>query len=824
MNPIKHTDIAEDGILTSHFQKEVVETTGKIILMQTAIQNVAKELNKSFSGMKVETLTDVEKINTALKETHDLTIANEKVKQALLKTAAMEAAAAEKAAKAKIAAEKQYNKEIEATTKAEAKKIKDIQKTTSAFQQLQKQYNDLAKAQKDLFVQGQTGTKVYQENQKAIVELRTKIEEAEVSVGQFQRNVGNYQNNLTTYSKGLRGFGGLIRLVGEAFGAQTEQIERIGSAVGEAGRAMREFHHTEIAVTVATEAETAATGVNEGAHIANTAAVEAETEAEIADGVAKKANVGWLGALAVLLITGAALVYRYVSAKKEEEEAAQIEIESNKILKEDKEKLNELLEAEHKSLLKLKVLKGEISQLDADNALSGIERTKKLSDATKEYAEKLTKLKETEGLGTFPVSGKNGQIGGGNFNIAIGNRPKNNEGDLASDDELEKIQKFNIKAEDLYQNYMTARKSIDKEYEQEKKTKELEEAKKVNSEKLKLKKEQIKTEGEYEWSALEQEIKMLSEEYKKLTDERIKEEKRLRDEAQSDALFLAQFLNEQADKEKAIKDKQADDDKKRAQEEIDIAKKVQDEITKGIESGLKSKEDLQQKSDQKMIDFHTRTAEIQATLAAGGKANNLGQEQALAAKAEEKKLQDAKKAAKVQEEVAIITAFEKTLQSALTKGEPFAQAFGEAIASSGLVSAAFTAMFSGFYEGTEDTGTVNNPLDNKGGRIAIVHDNERVIPKYLNDKLKGISNEDLVNNYTNGLYLPPSVFVDKKAEENYMLSKKLDAVINAIDNQPKQMITKDVLGDLAEVIRINNITKTIHYKQGKPKGLLNGLK
>lgn len=39
-----------------------------------------------------------------------------------------------------------------------------------------------------------------------------------------------------------------------------------------------------------------------------------------------------------------------------------------------------------------------------------------------------------------------------------------------------------------------------------------------------------------------------------------------------------------------------------------------------------------------------------------------------------------------------------------------------------------------FFEGTEDTGQVNNPLDENGGRVAVLHDNEAVMNKKLNQK------------------------------------------------------------------------------------------
>ena len=71
--------------------------------------------------------------------------------------------------------------------------------------------------------------------------------------------------------------------------------------------------------------------------------------------------------------------------------------------------------------------------------------------------------------------------------------------------------------------------------------------------------------------------------------------------------------------------------------------KKQDEITDGIAEGFEKRSELQQASLQRDIDFHKRSIDVQAKLAAGGKENTLAQEQAAAVRAEEKKLQDQKK-------------------------------------------------------------------------------------------------------------------------------------------------------------------------------------
>src|SRR5207237_8671705 len=83
----------------------------------------------------------------------------------------------------------------------------------------------------------------------------------------------------------------------------------------------------------------------------------------------------------------------------------------------------------------------------------------------------------------------------------------------------------------------------------------------------------------------------------------------------------------------------------------------------------------------------------------------------------------------------------------LDSGDPFLKAFAKASAAEGLVAAALSKLISGSaYQGTEDTGTVANPLDKNGGRLMIIHDHERIVREKDNQKLGEMSNEELVQN------------------------------------------------------------------------------
>lgn len=271
------------------------------------------------------------------------------------------------------------------------------------------------------------------------------------------------------------------------------------------------------------------------------------------------------------------------------------------------------------------------------------------------------------------------------------------------------------------------------------------------------------------------------------------------------------------------KKKLAEQKKKEAIETV----KILEEVTAGIKEGLQKRTEIQQLADQKDIDMRERMLEIQMKLAAEGKQNVLGETLAAQAQAEEKKLQDAKKAAKQQETLALIQTFEKVLETALKNDKPFLQAFAEAIASEGLVSAAFSKLFAGFYEGTEDTGTTANPIDDKGGRVAILHDNERVVPKRLNDLLGGMSNDELVQ-----AALAPPRLVESSVSVSEFNNRQVIEMTKEIKALREDMASKPIpsfslgnkMGEYDERWNSKLRTTVIHHKnsQTRPSLRLNG--
>mgnify|MGYP003674737823 CR=1 FL=1 len=117
-----------------------------------------------------------------------------------------------------------------------------------------------------------------------------------------------------------------------------------------------------------------------------------------------------------------------------------------------------------------------------------------------------------------------------------------------------------------------------------------------------------------------------------------------------------------------------------------------------------------------------------------------------------------------------------------------------------------------FFDGTEDTGTVKNPLDSNGGRTAILHDNERVMTAKQNAKLGGISNEDLADlgaMHNTGNLGGTTIL----QANNDNLVKEVTKVVRAIESQPIQSYNYDAKRAYHEqVLTSKNKRETIKVK------------
>src|SRR3990167_3083123 len=224
--------------------------------------------------------------------------------------------------------------------------------------------------------------------------------------------------------------------------------------------------------------------------------------------------------------------------------------------------------------------------------------------------------------------------------------------------------------------------------------------------------------------------------------EYIKKLKKLQDDESNEnfKIFGAQMKN---------KEEQNDFKIKMEQDYLLHIEKIQKDeaarLLKVEEDARKKREENREKENKKRIDELQKQADREAairenltdTLFAISK-KNLGDSEA-----DKKKREQIERLEQITE---LVNLFYKAYSSYLKAGDKGNVALRKA--SQDILGAkAFGAFIAGsFKEGTEDTGGAGN-VDADGGKLAIIHPNERILTKEQNASLGGITNEDLVNRF-----------------------------------------------------------------------------
>ena len=130
----------------------------------------------------------------------------------------------------------------------------------------------------------------------------------------------------------------------------------------------------------------------------------------------------------------------------------------------------------------------------------------------------------------------------------------------------------------------------------------------------------------------------------------------------------------------------------------------------------------------------------------------------------------------------------------------------------------FIASLPTFYDGTEDTGKNGNGIDGKGGFHAVLHPNERVIPKSLNEQIGGLSNEALAkmaSEYQNGKIIRSNSQIGS-AFDTAILVGKLDELTTAIKQKPETNIgIGEITQSVMEIVKSTKQGNTTTYNRYK---------
>lgn len=154
-------------------------------------------------------------------------------------------------------------------------------------------------------------------------------------------------------------------------------------------------------------------------------------------------------------------------------------------------------------------------------------------------------------------------------------------------------------------------------------------------------------------------------------------------------------------------------------------------------------------ADKEISDQEAREQQLQDLANRGiqDAKDSLAKNQKDQVEAEKKKEELIQQQKQFQLALALFKAFNAELEANPQAGSE--TALVKALTSTSLLTAAAAAL-PAFFDGSEDVGS-GGSVDNKGGFNAILHPHERVVDKNTNDKLKGITNNDLGKLADNGM-------------------------------------------------------------------------
>ena len=368
-------------------------------------------------------------------------------------------------------------------------------------------------------------------------------------------------------------------------------------------------------------------------------------------------------------------------------------------------------------------------------------------------------------------------------------------------------QQLDFKLEALNKEFKANQKVREEEYKQEKK-------------KLEQKRDTYKV-GSEEYKKYQESIKALDEDYNKenefLTeqnaDNKLKIEQDYKKEKQSIDKELFETWEEYQTRQL---EKQKNNAEKQLQQQKDTFQKL-DQLAKFSADYFIAQSERKISAIDRQIDALNRQNDYMKDLAASGNITaqqSLAQNNKLIQDANKEKQKELKKQEKIKLAMTVFDAYNANLQSKELGGQ---NALVKTIKDVSLLQA-FINSLPAFMEGTEDTGLNGKGLDGKGGFLSVLHPNERVVPKQLNEKMKGMTNLELSNladDYLRGNVIKQDTVINTNWSTELIVSK-LDSLEKAIVNKEEYKAeVGEIIGGVMHVVetiktknqRVRNITR-----------------
>ncbi len=266
-------------------------------------------------------------------------------------------------------------------------------------------------------------------------------------------------------------------------------------------------------------------------------------------------------------------------------------------------------------------------------------------------------------------------------------------------------------------------------------------------------------------------------------------------------------------------DEQTKTNQKLAKEQLENTKKTQQTLKEVV----KSSSDYFVKQSQRRIDVIDEEINKQQErydefkqLAIEGNIDakeSLAVQQKIINEANKKKLEEEKKQQRIRLAESVFNTYSSKVQS--NSANPLA----ETIRDTSLLLQ-FINSIPAFFDGTEDTGSNGQGVDGRGGFHAVLHPNERVVPKSLNQQIGDLTNEELTKiavDYKNGRVVEGATQMTSSMDLAILVNELTD-IKKTIENKPETNIELgEITQSMMEVVKSTRKGNTIVYNRYKIK-------
>ena len=193
--------------------------------------------------------------------------------------------------------------------------------------------------------------------------------------------------------------------------------------------------------------------------------------------------------------------------------------------------------------------------------------------------------------------------------------------------------------------------------------------------------------------------------------------------------------------------------------------------------------------------------------------DSLAEQQKIINEANKKKLQEEKRQQRIRLAESVFSTYSSKVES--NSPNPLAETIRDT-----TLLMQFINSIPAFYDGTEDTGATGKGVDGRGGFHAVLHPNERVLPKSLNQQIGDLSNEELTRlavDYKNGRVIE-GASQTSSAMDLAILVNELSDIKRTIENKPETNIELgQITQSMMEVVKSTKKGNTIVYNRYKIK-------